>query len=480
MRSVLPPGLTPPRQATPRNFDRRTWGGHAAAIAKARGKPALPWQAYMYDVGLEVDDDGQFVYSIVLGTIQRQAGKTDADQTLQLQNATMGPRRRVWYTAQSGQHAGDRWLELVSEWDDSGSWLRSMAHKPRKSNGSQALTLLNGSTIRPHPPTPDSLHSKQSDRNTVDEAWFFSDQQGQQLLQAITPTTATRKMVTGIRPQLWIFSTEGTVDSTWLNGLLARARAGDPTICLFDWGIGPDVDPTDLDAVAAAHPGYGHLLDRSTLADALAQLGPGEFARAYGNRRTGATERVIPHEPWAAARFDHPFPDGRIALGAAVGLDGVDTTITAGVRHGDEVIVAVVDHRPGTSWAINSLVELAREHKAPVAIDTVGPSAALHDQAEKAGLEMIDLGTTAVSAACANVLSWITDREADKLTPKWRYRPHPAFDDAAELATRRWVNDGAWLWGRRLSVGSISALEAATVTTWAVDHLPPVRVLQLA
>jgi hypothetical protein len=285
-------------------------------------------------------------------------------------------------------------------------------------------------------------------------------------------------MLSGFRPQLWIMSTEGTVESTWLNGLLARARAGDPSIAFFDWGIGPDVDPTDLEAVAAAHPGYGHLFDMSTLVDAAALLPPGEFARAYGNRRSGATERVIPREAWLAGRLEAAFPAGRIALGAAVGVDGVDTSILAGIRFGDEVIVSVIDNRPGTAWALEAIQKASAENgDAPVAIDQVGPSASLYDQAKTAGLPMVELGTTAVSAACQNVLSWLSMPK-----PLWRYRANDyvsALDDAVELATRRYVNDGAWLWGRRLSVGSISALEAATLVTWAVDHMPAERAMQL-
>jgi hypothetical protein len=459
-----PDYLTPPRQATARNYSRATHGGRVAAVASAMKTPLIPWQKYVADVAGEIDAAGAYVYPIVLITVPRQAGKTTIDQASSIEACLQGPDRRVWYTAQSGQDANDKFREMTETW--SGSPLKDLAGRPRLSNGSMSLTFINGSTARPHPPTVDALHGKQSDKNSVDEAWAFTELQGAQLMQAIVPTTATRQKATGQRPQLWILSTEGTIESTWLNALLARARAGDPLIAFFDWGIGPDVDPTDLPAVAAAHPGYHHLFEMSTLIDAAAALPPGEFARAYGNRRSGSSERVIPIDKWGDAQTLDRMPDGAVCLAAALGVDGVDATITATSLHPVlGKICEVIEHRPGTLWALDRLVQLATAHDAPVAIDPTGPSASLHDQATRAGLAIIPIKSSTYSAACANVLAGI-------LAGSWHCRPHVSLNDAAELSSRRWISDGAWLWGRRASVGSISALEAVTLGDWGIDHMP--------
>ena len=469
MHSPQPPAPVEPRQLTPRNPERATYGAHVAMVASAMGKPLIPWQRVAADVALEVDAAGRFVYSDVVVTVQRQCGKTTLDLAGSIQNATMGKGRRAWYTAQSGQHATDKWREMVED-DWAGSALSPLARKPRLSNGSETLRFHNGSTFRPHPPTVDSLHSKQVDRASIDEAWAFSQTDGQALVQAIAGAAGSRSMVTGQRPQVWIESTEGTVDSTFFNAVLERARAGDPTVCLIDYGIPDDVDPTDLDAIARYHPGYGYLFDMQTLVDNLQRLGPGEFARAYGNRRTGATERLIPMEPWRAAAYtDDAQPVGPLCFGAAAGVDNVDATITATVRVAGETITAVVPdgHAPRSDWVIDRLKRLTEETGAPVAIDRVGPSAGLWDAAGRAKIPLVELTTSGVTAAASNVFAGIT-----AATPTWRYRPHAALDAAADLATRRWVGDGAWTWGRRAASGSISALEAATLGTWGVDHLP--------
>lgn len=477
------PGLIEPRPwTTRRNFDRPTYGGHAAAVSAALGHPYIPWQRYTMDTALEVDEHGVFVYPIVIVTVQRQAGKTDLGQSGQLQNALIGPGRRVWATAQTGQDAADKWGELADTFENS-KLLRPMAYPGsrgiRRSNGSQAISFLNGSRVRPHPPTRDSLHGKQSDRNDIDEAWSFTAAQGADLKQAIVPTATTRRMVTGQRPQLWIYSAEGTIESTFLNPLLDQARAGDPEICLIDFGLREDEDPTDLDLVAKRHPGFGYLLDMDTLRDQqkLFADAPGEFARAFGNRRTGATERVIPAGPWREAAWLDPMPAGRPCLAAAAGLDGVDAAISVGVQTGDAVVTAIVNDgwNLGTAWAFRRMEDLRQKHPdTPWAIDRRGPSAGLYDQAKRAGFTLLDLDSAAVSTAHQMLLEGITT------TPQtWRYRPHEQLDRGAELATRRYFSDGAWVFGRRASVGSISAIEAVANAGWGALHLPEEVGIQL-
>jgi len=479
----LPPGLVPPRKGTTqRNFDRATHGPKLCSIMAELGKPPLPVHRYMADVALEVDDDGLFVYTTVLGTLQRQVGKTTFDLAGSIQNMLMGPNRRAWYTAQTGQHATDKFLEMADVWE--GSNIKQLARKPRRSNGSAALSFINGSVFRPFPPGEGTLDGKQSDRTSLDEMWFWTILQYQLMRQSYKPTQTTRRAVTGQRPQTWLWSSEGTVDSTALNLLLEEARSDtpSPTTAFFDWGIGPDDDPDDLELVYSKHPGAGYLFDMDDLRGFREDFkdAPGEFARAYGNRRTGATERVIPAEPWRAAAWNDETPPapGRVCFGAAVGVDGVDTTITATQLHGPGTLSAIVrgGWMESTYGALAKLRELRDKYPdAGFIIDPAGPSAALHDEAERDGFDLIPVRTSDVIAATQSTVSGIQNPAG----PTWRYRPHPKFDAAAELATKRFAGDGTWLFGRRASSGSISALESANLGAYGIHHLPAVRALQL-
>lgn len=488
--SQLYPGLIEPRHYTPRDLTRATYGAHTAAAAATLGQPLIPWQQFAADVAGEVDADGVLVYSVVVITVQRQAGKTTLDLANDIQNCLMGPNRRVWYTAQTGQHAGDKWLEMAELFEKSP--IRGLA-TVRKSNGSQKLTFANGSTLRPHPPTADSLHSKQSDKNTIDEAWYFTSLQAAALKQAIVPTTTTRRKFTGQRPQLWVMSTEGTAESSFFNKLLEDLRAEIPgNTCFIDFGIDPNLEAPDLaddaavdkylEEVAARHPGYGYLFEMEDLRGWLFELGLGEFARAYGNRRTGATERIIPEQAWKNAATMTAIPDdARVCFAAAVGLDGADTAITATAVVNGVKITEVIDHREGTAHALARIKELHARNGAPFIIDAYGPASDLHDQVERAGVPLVPLNTTGVTAACSAVFSGVVPppKAPEGWKPIWHYRPHTALDDAAELAAKRSVGDGAWVWGRRASIGSIAALEAATIGTYGVGHMPEVAGLQV-
>lgn len=476
------PPSAAPRYATPRDPARPTYGGHLAAVARLMGRPLIPWQRQVADTALELDEQGQFVYSTIYVTVPRQSGKSMLDIAGNLQQLFMGPNRRVWYTAQSGQHASAMWREYTDAMVRAESPFHRLLSR-RLTNGSETLTLTaNGSTFRPHPPSEDSMHSKQSDRNTIDEAWAFTELAGAQLLQAITPTTTTRRVLTGQTPQLWILSTEGTVESTFLNPRLDEVRDHcPPGVALFDWGIPADGDPDDLDLIARHHPGFGHLTDMATLRKAQAELrDPSEFARAYGNRRTGAVSRLIPAATWARMQWTRPIPAGvPICYGVAVGVDGADTTVVVASQLPDGRIVGAIPeggHRPGTHWAAQYVAALTAAFPAPVVVDGIGPSAGLRDVLDRtAGVELLPIRSGEVVAAVQDMMQG----GADPAGARWLLRPHPAFDAAAELAARRWLNDGAFVLGRRQSVGSIGALEAAVLAAHGVQHLPTKVPMQL-
>jgi hypothetical protein len=472
-----------PRKSTPRNYDHATYGAHAAAVAAEMGNPFLPWQCEVADVALEVDSFGLFVYSTVLVTVQRQAGKTTLDLSCSVQNALLGRNRRVWYTAQSGGHATEKFLEMAETWE--AGKLKPMANKPRRSNGSAALEFLNGSKFRPFPPLEGALDGKQSDKTTLDEMWFHSLAQYKLMLQSYGPTQTTRRLKTGQRPQKWLLSTEGTVESTALNALLEEARSDtpDPNTAFFDWGIDDDDDPDDLETVYAKHPGAGYLFEMPDLVSFRAEYvdSPGEFARAYGNRRTGATERVIPLEPWTRAKLldgEPAAPAGPTCFGVQVGVDGIDATIVAVQLYGMGTLASVVrdGHHPGTTWTLGRMIELqAKYPDAAFAIDKFGPSASLHDEAERAKLRLVDIGSGDVIAATQSTYAGITHPTA----PTWRYKHHAALDAAAGLATKRFVGDGTWVFGRRASVGSLSAIEAASLGAFGINHMPAIIGIQL-
>lgn len=426
----------------------------------------MPWQRLVADVALEVDPvTGEWAYPIVVVTVPRQAGKTTLVGPVNLLTCLTQVDALCWYTAQTRADARDNWLEVAKQVSRSALGGRV---KVRRSNGSEALEFPTGGAYRVFSPSEDALHGRANRRVTVDEAWAFDSVTGAGLEQAILPTFTTTA------GQLWVVSTAGTANSTWLRGYVERGRqavelggAAGP-LAYFEWSMAEDADPTDLDQVLAAHPAAGHTLKLSALRSAAATMPPGEFARAYGNRWTAAAEQVIPAAAWAtAADPDAPQPQpGGVALAFDVGLDGTDAAIAAAwTNAAGQLVAEVIEHRAGAGWLVGRLAELAA-HWQPRAIlhDPVGPARAHGDAAARAGLVLAEVSGREYATACAALLAGVVE---DRI----RHVPHPALDEAVRGAVRRPLGD-AWAWGRRQSASSIAPLVTVTLATWAYEHAP--------
>jgi hypothetical protein len=491
----VPPLWVPPRFATPRNPALRTVGGGVAKVARALRTPLMPWQQYTADVLGEVDARGFLVHPFAVVSVQRQAGKTQLDLAQSVHRCLWIPGARVWHTAQTGQDAAEHWWELVEALMTS-PLAELVEGKPRKSAGSQALTFVNGSKLRPHPPTRDALHGKQSDLNNVDEGWSFEEARGAELLQAIIPTQATRNRPPWAGAQTIVWSTMGDAASSWFHGLVDAATEGVsvledvPPPAGFIWGIPDDVDPDDIEAVARYHPAVGHTQTVDTLrrARATPKMTREDFARAYGNRRTGGRTRIIPEPAWDAARTWEDLI-GRVAYGVGVyePRDGGNVTgaLVAAAWGPDGVpVVEVLEHRPGRAW-LKARVEGLTDRGQGVAVDRRGPAGPVADQLELAGVELLPLSGLDKAAACQELWDRLCDTEAREHGPRFRHRAeHPAPEDpdeglpasrldaAVDVAARRFIGDGAWVWSAKDSQGDVAVLEAATLAVRALQHAP--------
>jgi phage terminase large subunit-like protein len=436
-------------------------------MARACGRPLMPWQQHVADVGLEIDEDGRFCYQLVIDTVPRQSGKTTLHGAVMDQRAATVPQGRVWFTMQTAKDAVD-WL-INEHWPvlaplDAAVTLR------RQAGSEHVRWKKSGGLVRPFPPNATGLHSKTSDLVVVDECWAFDVQRGRDVDQAIVPTQATRP-----NAQVWKTSTAGDAAALWWRGTVEAGRAAVEAgrregVAYFEWSCPDELDPCEESSWPQFHPAYGLTIDARSMRAALDRFGPDEFARAFGNCWVSMVARVIPLRAWqAAADASAPMPErGRIALAFDVAIDRSDAAIVAAWR--DESGIAhleVADQREGVAWVPERMSELA-ERWAPLAFgyDAAGPALDVADAMARSGVTLVDLKAREYAAACAGLLEALT---ADP--PLVRYRPHPALDLAAGAAARRTLGD-AWAWGRRQSETSIASLTAATVALWVYDHAP--------
>lgn len=483
---------TAPRFATERTPGRRSFGAAIAKVAAAMGKPLQPWQRQVADVATELNPDGSWAYTTVVVHVQRQAGKTTLVLPVSLHRTLIRQRAKAWFTAQKRQDARDTWVdcaEIVA-----GSPLAQLI-TVRRSNGSEALTTPGGSTFRVFAPNEDALHGKANELVTVDEGWAFDGAEGAALQQAIVPTFAT----TG--GQLWLPSTAGTAASTWYRGYVTRGRAAvnagaTSGLAYFEWSLDAaaadqvqtiltelhrhpegaraavELDPqlaAKLDQVVtitmAAHP--GQYVRASSIRDAALDMAPGEFVRAYGNVWTLTADRVIADHAWAACRDPQllaPEP-GELRLSFDVTRERSHAAIAGAWRGPDgRPAVDVLDARPGTSWLVERVEQLARTWRVDeVGCDGAGPALDLADELERRGVVKVRrISGREYAAACAGFLAAVDNTQLV-------HRGTAALDAAVAAAARRELGD-TWVWSRRQSAGPIVGLVGATVALWTYDH----------
>lgn len=461
---------TTPRHHTPRTPGSKTLGGKAAAVARAMGRPMHPWQRYAADVALELDDYGRLRYRNVLVSVPRQCGKTVLDMGVGVTRLLLQDGAKVWYTAQTGQAARERWLKEAATPLE--TRLPTLGRIKRGAGDTRLTIPSTGSEFRPMPPTAEYLHGEQSDLVLVDEAWIHTDATGAALLQAVTPTFQSRAG-TALGIQLWKSSTMGTAESTWWHDDLAEAIEGRPDTCVIDYGISADCDPDDVDAVIAAHPLGGIDAIAEFIRGQAAELTGGEFARAFGNRATTTRERFIPLGPWIAAQTMTPIPtSAAVTFGAAIDIERSETAIAACAIVDGIPYLEIVDRRPGTSWAADRIVDLVDAHGAPPpVVDPIGPSGTLHDELVGRGLDLPTFTVRDLTRACANFMDRLTHTDANgDADPTIAIRPDDGLEAAADAVASRRVGD-AWAW-QRDGFAPVAALEAATLALHGALHRP--------
>lgn len=438
-----------PRFHTPRNPNRRTLGGKAARVAQALGKPYMPWQRRAADVALEVDENGRFIYHDVVITVPRQSGKTTMTLSLGLHRTMTTPGGKVWYTAQSGQAARERFLQELAP--DVQRRLPGLFDLKRGAGDTRLIMPSIGSQYRPHPPTDKYLHGEQSDLNQIDEPWAYTQTQGNALMQALVPTQNTRP-----NAQTMFLSTMGDASSIWWHDIVDRARAGEsPRTCIIDYGLDEAADASDIDAVIAAHPAVGFTIEPQAIYDAYHTMDLSEFSRAYGNQRTATKTAVFDAETIAAVMHDGRTIDRpEVVFGVAVSWDRTRAVIAAAGWADDGTPVAeIVDTRPGSSWAIDRITDLAQTHSPrAILVDAHSPASTIAAAPE---LEHIITTPTSkeVAAGTASFLDAIKDATIT-------IRPDAGVSRAFDVLTLRSMGDLGQLFDRKRSTGSIAEIEA--------------------
>lgn len=464
-----------PRWSSPRRAERPTWGPRIGAVAKALGKPFMPWQQHVADIAYEVNPDtGRLAYREVRLLVPRQSGKSTlilAKSVWRMADAAgLGGRQRLIYTAQDRNKARDKFVEDYLEEIRGARALRGKWQE-RLSNGSEQIRWRNGSRWGIDAVKETSGHGATLDAGDIDEAFAHVDGRVE---QAMRPTMATRP-----NAQLWVVSTAGTEASLYLNAKTASGRkmaedGVDTGVAYLEWSADPDADPGDEATWWSCMPALGRTVTVDTIrADYLAMVADGDlsgFCRAYLNIQQDrtASDTVIDLALWrkcidVAARPADAQPTWAVDVTPDRGYGALAVAYQRpdGVPQGEVVQVG-----PGTDWVVPALAELKRRHgRSVVVVDPSGPAGSLITDLERAGLTVVKPTARDMAQACG----WLHDAS---IQGAWRHPGQTVLDDALKAATKRPLGD-AWAWNRKRVTGApIAPLVAVTLAVWGLRTHP--------
>lgn len=452
----------PPLNATRRDPAARTEGGRVALIGRALGTPFMPWQTYTAEVAGELNPDGTYRWPVVVVSVPRQSGKTTLMRAVGVDRCVSRDGLGVFYTAQTGKDARERWQDLVKA--VKASPLQGMV-QVRSAAGSERVVFANGSMFRCFAPVATSLHGYTPPLVMLDEAFAHDETTGDDLMGAIGPA-----QVTIPHRQLWIVSTAGTSESVFLRKWVEAGRAGAPGVALFEWAAPDGVDIYDASVWPTFHPAmHTGLVTADALAAEAARLPRSEFERAYGNRWTRTASHLIPAETWDRLGDVERLPalptNGPVSFAFDVMHDRSASALVASWRDSlGRPVGKVARSGAGMAWLHDAVRELHSQGWRDFVCADDGPAREVADTLRREHVHVRVANGREVADAWGFLMQAITH---GTLT-------HDGTDAlavaAANVATRPRADGAAP--SRRHSAGDVTPLVALMLAMWWWDHRP--------
>jgi phage terminase large subunit-like protein len=420
------------------------------------GQPLMPWQRQVVNVAGELLSDGTPAFREVRVTVPRQSGKTTVILVVELDRAlNWGDRQRCLYAAQDRNNSRAKWEEQADML--SATPLRRLFTVRRQTGLERWVFKSTGSTVGITASGESSGHGQTLDLGIVDEAFAQRDER---LSQSFRSAMLTRPSA-----QMWVVSTMGTDESFFLHDRVddgrARVEAGERQgVCYFEWSAGDDDDPDDPATWWGCMPALGHTVTEKVIRADHDAMEPGEFARAYLNRRAAGGRPVIDPASWAACRDGRSQAAGLLCFSVDVTPDRGAASIGVAGRRRDGRRLEVVEHRPNTEWVVGRLVELQRTWQPlPVVVDPGSPAGALLVDLAAAGVATETVSAREYAQGCGMFYDAVIEGHV-------RHLEQPVLNLAVFAARKRPLGD-AWAWARKSQI-DISPLVSVTLAHYGL------------
>jgi hypothetical protein len=472
-----------------------TSGPEAVELAADYGLVADPWQRDALDDALAERGDGRWAAYEYAEVVGRQNGKGGIIEIRCLAGLHLfGEKSIIWssHRCDTAMKMFQRMREHYTDWDE----LRRQVRRINNTNGKEGIELLNGAELRFGTRSKDGARGLSGDLVIVDEAYAFDDAQA----DAMIPVMSARINATEGGPQIWYHSSPPLAHIDASSGddekmsrtaglpmyrLRKRAAAGDPRLCYRDWSAVDkdlsqldDVDLNDPDLVRRSNPALDsgrmsmewiHTVERPQMSNV-------GYARErlclWPPEPTTLANDVLDPGQWASRADPDSRVVGDVAIAIAVTLDRRWSSIGLYGRRSDGLgHIELIDHREGTDWVVDRVVELCGRHgPVGVGIDLRGPAGSLAPDLADAGItpsedpdapergDLVPMTAIDTAQACGQLVDAVrqgTDRHLGAQTQL----------NTAVGAARTRTLGGALAWAQRAGVVD-SQLPAVTSARW--------------
>jgi hypothetical protein len=125
--------------------------------------------------------------------------------------------------------------------------------------------------------------------------------------------------------------------------------------------------------------------------------------------------------------------------------------------------VEVMEHKRGTGWLVDWLVDRAATHQPAVILyEEKSPAASLVTELEEKGVTVEPVNSSELAKACGNFYDAVEDRTV-------RHLGTNELVTAIRGVAKRPLGE-AWAWSRKTSTTDITPLVSCTLALWGLDN----------
>jgi phage terminase large subunit-like protein len=219
-------------------------------------------------------------------------------------------------------------------------------------------------------------------------------------------------------------------------------------------------DPDDEAAWRVANPSYPKRTPRKAILRMRKLLNPDNFLREALGIWDEAPGFLIDPSAFAARFVDRLKPSGPPVFFLDVSMGMRSAAIGVAARDTGPVHLEVAEHRPGTDWLVDRVVQLQGSYPdARWCCSSTGLIGVFLPELEEQGIEPEQFNGLDMGRACGHLQKLVADKSVTITEDR-------ALTAALVSAVSRDVGDGMWAWNQRKSASDISPLNAVTGAAW--------------